>query len=69
MRLNAEEISHGAAGDARHPHTIENRDRIYPRSCSMGAGYIIVRIFNQISWQTIVPNFFAFISFLSWLLI
>lgn len=66
MRFNAEEISHGAAGDARHPHTIENRDRIYPRSCSMGAEYIIVRIFNQISWEIYFSTFrpsFSTISF------
>lgn len=25
MRLNAEEISRGAAGDARQPHTTENK--------------------------------------------
>jgi len=25
MRLNAEEISRGAAGDARQPHTMENK--------------------------------------------
>ena len=49
MRLNAEEISHGTATDARQPHTMENRGRIpspLPND-HISLSLLSVRNFNQ----------------------